>query len=250
MAAIRLVRLAFHGENIFRPKSLRVDSEKDHVAAFKKRYFGFCYQCGVIVDHPMYSNVMIFVISFTGILAGMACSTNQSPAYLATLDSLGWLIQAIFTLDCLLKFLAEYRRFWYYFYDAWNLFDFFVVFVSYLSSANMISFNPIFLRLLRLFRVLKLLKQFKQLQVIISAISGCTLSVVIVGIFIFTYLSIYAAIGMSLFGENDPLHFGNMYVGVIAIFQSVTYDNWSGIMYVGLYGCEAFEYAGTVDWAA
>ena len=45
---------------------------------------------------------------------------------------------------------------------------------------------------------------------------------------------------MTLFGDNDPLHFGSIMASLFTFFQISTFDTWAPIMYVNLYGCDQF----------
>ena len=191
---------------------------------------------------------MIIIICLTGVLAGLSTMTSQSDSFYTTLDNLNWFVQAVFTLDVVIKIVAENVRPWLYFDDSWNNFDFFVVFVAYLSAFDLVQFNPIFFRLFRLFRVLKLLKKLKKLQVIINALTNCLLSVFIISVIIAIYLVIYASVGIALFRNNDPFQFGNYFMAILTLFQSTTYDNFGSVLYANLYGCEASPYPGLANW--
>jgi voltage-gated sodium channel len=191
---------------------------------------------------------MIIIIILSGILAALTTRKNVSAEFEILMDELNWFVQAVFTVDVVLKMLSENIRPWVFFYDSWNNFDFAIVAVSFISAGNLISFNPIFFRLFRLFRVLKLFKQFKRLQVIISAIANCALSVLIIGFVMLIYIIIYSSIGIAIFKRNDPFHFHSYYSAMLTTFQSMTYDNFSNILYVNLYGCDAYAYGGLLNW--
>jgi hypothetical protein len=49
---------------------------------------------------------------------------------------------------------------------------------------------------------------------------------------------------MLIFGQNDPLHFGNLSRSLLSCFQTATLDNWSGILYTNLYGCGTYPISG------
>jgi hypothetical protein len=49
---------------------------------------------------------------------------------------------------------------------------------------------------------------------------------------------IYSACAMTLFGENDPAHFGSMATSLFTFFQISTFDGWGPIMYINTYGCD------------
>ena len=58
-------------------------------------------------------------------------------------------------------------------------------------------------------------------------------------------MTLIAAIGHSLFKENDPAHFGNIRIGFLTMFQVLTLDSWSLLMYINMYGCDIIGYD---DW--
>ena len=51
---------------------------------------------------------------------------------------------------------------------------------------------------------------------------------------------IYSAVAISLFGDNDPNHFGSVGFAIFSFFQIATFDNWAPIMYINMYGCDRF----------
>jgi len=42
------------------------------------------------------------------------------------------------------------------------------------------------------------------------------------------------------FGSNDPGHFGDLGVAMLTLFQISTLASWSGVVYIGVYGCDEF----------
>jgi voltage-gated sodium channel len=64
------------------------------------------------------------------------------------------------------------------------------------------------LRLLRLLRVLKLVKSLPDLQLIVDALVQGLASIGYIGIILMMVFYLFAILGMELFEENDPWHFG------------------------------------------
>lgn len=44
------------------------------------------------------------------------------------------------------------------------------------------------------------------------------------------------ASGVILFGDNDPLHFGNLHNGMVTLFRVSTLDDWTDVAYIQIYG--------------
>lgn len=51
---------------------------------------------------------------------------------------------------------------------------------------------------------------------------------------------IYSAVAMTLFGDNDPNHFGSIATSLYTFFEISTFDGWAQVMYINMYGCDQF----------
>ena len=97
-------------------------------------------------------------------------------------------------------------------FDSWNVFDTVIVLGSWIMPAIGSDSGSLLtmLRLLRLLRVLKLVKSLPQLQVIVTALIMGLNSIGFIAIILFIFFYIFAIIGLMLFRENDPWHFGSL----------------------------------------
>ena len=50
---------------------------------------------------------------------------------------------------------------------------------------------------------------------------------------------------MSVFGENDPVHLGNLHIAFLT--PQATFEDWTDVMYFGIYGCQNYGYGGMED---
>ena len=153
-------------------------------------------------------------------------------------------IRLVFTVDVCCRLIAE-PYCWKYFIDDWNKFDVLIVLVSWIPVAAVGGKYLVALKMLRLLRLLKIVKRFKTLKIILSALSSSTRSIIMICGLMFLIMTLIAAIGHSLFRENDPAHFGNIRVGFLTMFQVLTLDSWSLLMYINMYGCDIIGYD---DW--
>lgn len=46
----------------------------------------------------------------------------------------------------------------------------------------------------------------------------------------------YAVVGVSMFGENDPLNMGSLHITLLTLFRCATLEDWSDIMYTATTG--------------
>lgn len=151
---------------------------------------------------------------------------------------------SIFTIEALLKILAEGEQPQVYFLDpedgTFNFFDFMIVVLSWAFFGQATQTAIQCMRLLRLLRFFTVVKNIAQLRVIvIGLIQGLKSSVYIVMLLLMViYMCSIAAV--DLFGENDPGHFGNITVALVTLFQISTETSWTGIVYTAMYGCDVY----------
>jgi voltage-gated sodium channel len=50
---------------------------------------------------------------------------------------------------------------------------------------------------------------------------------------------IYSIIGVFVFGDNDPMHFGDLHHALVTLFKVLTLEGWTDIMNIQLYGIHA-----------
>ena len=97
------------------------------------------------------------------------------------------------------------------------------------------------LRLFRLLRVLRLVTVIPRLQVIVGALLRSLPSMVYISILLFLLFYVYAVLGVILFRENDPIHFGNLWTSLLSLFRVVTLEDWTDVMYIQMFGSDAYE---------
>ena len=159
-------------------------------------------------------------------------------------------INWIFTVEVLVKLLGEDWHPWTYFYDNWNKFDFVIVFCSWLplllgllggSGGGGLGALKL-LRLLRLFRIMRVIKFLPELKVIIEALMVGMESIGFIALIMFVAFSLFAVAGMILFASNDPFHFGLLHRALLTLFRVSTFEDWTDVMYINVYGCSRWGY--------
>jgi len=153
-------------------------------------------------------------------------------------------ILAIFTIEVVLKLISFKFKWWRYFHSGWNNFDFIIVVGSYIPGAGSML---VVLRLLRLLRVLKLVRSLPALQVIVIALMQATKSIVWIGLIMFITFYVFAIGGMIFFRDNDPWHFGSLHIAMLSLFRAATFEDWTDIMYINMYGCDKYASNGMND---
>ena len=194
--------------------------------------------CRKIVESPWFNAFIICVIIAAGIVVGIQTFPAIDLAHAGLWEFLNRLILAIFTLEIVVKMTALSPQPWRYFKDSWNIFDFTIVVVCFLPFGG--AYAAV-LRLFRLLRVVRLVTVIPRLQILVGAMLKSLPSMFYVTILLFLLFYIYGVVGVMLFRENDPVHFGNLWTALLSLFRVVTLEDWTDIMYIQMYGSNAYE---------
>ena len=208
-----------------------------------------------IAEATWFQTFIILVILAAGVIVGIQTyeiSGTLKESLKPTLDMLDLIILGIFTIEVVVKVLAEGKKPWNYFTDGWNIFDFSIVAVALYALMPGVEINASFiavLRLARIFRVFKLVTAIPKLQILVGALIKSIPSMGYVGILLSILFYIYATMSVFFFGENDPLHFGTLEKAMLSLFRIVTLEDWTDIMYIQMWGCnhEIWGYSGILD---
>jgi len=85
------------------------------------------------------------------------------------------------------------------------------------------------------------LSQIRELQVIIMGLAAGLGSVVYISMLWLLVLYLYGVVGVTLFAENDPFHFGHLPMAMLTLFRCTTLEDWTDVMYINYYGCDAYD---------
>lgn len=194
-----------------------------------------------VADSPRFQNFITFVILFAGVLVGCETYPALVESHGTILHLLDKVVLAVFVVEIVVKMGAEGRRPWRYFTDGWNVFDFIIVAAAFLPVGSQ---YVTVLRLARLLRVLKLVRALPRLQLLVSALLKSIPSMAYVSVLLGLLFYIYGVAAVFIFGENDPIHFGNLQIAMVSLFRAVTLEDWTDLMYIQMFGCDNYGYAG------
>ncbi|MCI5055993.1 MAG: ion transporter [Flavobacteriales bacterium] len=198
-----------------------------------------------IADSKLFNNFIVGVILFAGILVGVETYKNFALEHHGILHALDQIVLWIFVAEVIIKIGAEGSKPWNYFKDGWNVFDFLIVAVCFLPIEAK-SFIAV-LRLARILRVLKLVTALPKLQMIVGALLKSIPSMGYVFLLLFIHFYIFAAMATFIYGENDPIHFYDLQTSFLSLFRAVTLEDWTDLMYINMYGSDAYGYDAQMD---
>ena len=180
-----------------------------------------------ITNHRLFKRAIIAVILLAGILAGLETDAGIVAAHGPLLRTLDGVVLGIFILEVVLKMAAHGRQPLNYFRDGWNIFDFMIVALCCLPVDSRFA---VVLRLARVLRLMRLVSALPKLQLLVGALFKSLSSMGYVSVLLGVILYIYAIVGVHLFGQHAPNHFGDLGLAFLTLFQMVTLDDWRNIL--------------------
>jgi len=212
------------------------------------RVANVCYDFSV---SKVFERGIMLVIVWAGIMVGISTEKAFVAENEEVLTVIETIILWIFIFEAVVKIIACEFQPWEYLYSpehgfqAWNIFDMSVILGSFVPGDSQSII--VVLRLLRLLRVLKLVRSLPALQVIVVALVKAIGSIGYIAIILGMCFYMAGILGMVLFKENDPVHFGHLSTTIITLFRCSTLEDWTDVMYINAYGCRYYGYAGMED---
>jgi voltage-gated sodium channel len=176
-----------------------------------------------VVRGKTFTNFILTVVFLNAIVIGLQCFPHIDAAYGSLFHSLDLLFLTIFSIEVILKLVAERTG---YFKDGWNLFDFIVV------AASIVFMNSQFVSVLRILRVLRILKTISSIHSLRRIITSLFMAIPTIGsisLLMIIVFYIYGVVGVTFFAEASPVYFGDLNKSLITLFQIATFDDWANI---------------------
>jgi len=199
---------------------------------------------GRLVDSSGFQYGILVVIGLAALLVGLETSRDLASKHARLLHGLDTLVVWIFVVEAALKMARHGRRWYSYFTDPWNVFDFVIVAVCLLPVGG--TYAAV-LRLARVLRAMRVVTAVPKLQLLVGSLLKSIPSLLYVGMLLGVLFYIYGVIGIFLFRGNDPVHFQNLSTALLTLFRVVTLEDWTDVMYIQMYGSDA--YPGYADFA-
>ena len=185
-----------------------------------------------IRNNNFFELTVISIILLSAVTVGFRTYEETfSPQLFSYLSYLDYFVTAFFLVEISLRLFSE-KSIFEFFKSAWNIFDFLIVVISLIPIENMES---VYLaRLIRVFRLLRLVTVIPQFRVLIESFLKAIPRVGYVLLFMFVEFYIFAAIGSILFQDISPMHWGNIGLAMLTLFQTATLEGWPDLMYQSL----------------
>ena len=185
-----------------------------------------------IRNNDYFEAFVISVILISAVTVGFRTYEESfDPEFFLYLSYLDYFITFVFLTEILIRMIAE-KSLIDFFKSSWNVFDFVIVAISLIPIESLDSI--LLARLVRVFRLLRLVSFIPQFRILIESFITAIPRVGYILLFMFVEFYIFAAIGSILFSEVSPMHWGNVGLAMLTLFQTATLEGWPDLMYQSL----------------
>lgn len=180
-----------------------------------------------LVGTNAFQRFIIGVIIISAILVGLETYPELHAEYISTFRVIDYSIQAIFTIEIILRIAAYGQKPFLFFKSTANVVDFLITALFYVPFGG--TYASVF-RLIRIIRVLRLVTALPRLQILVGALIKSMPLMGWISLLLLITMYVYGVLGSFLFGHIDPDHFGNLGVSLLTLFKIITLDGWTEIM--------------------
>ena len=175
-----------------------------------------------------YFEFFVITIIIISALEIGAKTYDLTPNALAFMKFLDVFITIFFLVEIIIRFIAEPEK-RNFFKNGWNIFDTLVVTISLIPVQE--SQMALLARLIRVFRVLRMVSVIPELRMLINSLLKALPQLGYVMLLLFIIFYIYAAIGSYLFGDINPVLWGNIAISMLTLFRVMTFEDWTDVQY-------------------
>jgi voltage-gated sodium channel len=174
-----------------------------------------------LINSAAFQRFIIVVILINAAILG-AMATDVSPDTYRLLHIADMICLAIFVAELLLKFIV--LRFGM-FKDPWNIFDLVVVGIALLPASGPLSV----LRALRVLRLMRLVTVIPSMRRVVTGMFAAIPGGASVAAVLLVMYYVASIIGVTLFRDVSPQHFGDLGTTFFTLFKMMTLEGWPDI---------------------
>lgn len=173
-----------------------------------------------------FHRAVIITIVANGVLLGLETSRGLVARWGPVFAALHLAISAFFVVEIALRLAASGRDLRRFLSDGWNLFDVVIVTASLLPQVGPLALVARLARLVRVARMVSILPELRLLVgTMLRSLGSLGHIVVLLGLIGYCY----ALVGVSLFRDVDPEHWGSLGRAGLTLFEVVTLEGWADL---------------------
>lgn len=175
----------------------------------------------VFTNSKLFQRFIIAVILLNAAILGIL-ATRVSPQTMQLLHTIDMVCLAIFVAELLLKFVTMRGAL---FKDPWNVFDIIVVGIAFLPASGSLSV----LRALRVLRLMRLVTVIPSMRRVVTGMFAAVPGGASVAAVLLVMYYVASIIGVMLFRDVAPQHFGNLGTTFFTLFKMMTLEGWPDV---------------------
>jgi voltage-gated sodium channel len=165
--------------------------------------------------------VIAFVILVNAVSLGLLTMPGIDGSTRSAFETLDSFALYIYSTELVLRMVSYGKKPWEFFRRSWNVFDFAIIALSPVFAGQIVI-----LRLLRLLRLVRIFRFLPEVRVLTLSIIRSVPPLLSMGVLIFLALYIYGMAGVYIFGEELPIHWGNISIALTTLFILLTLENF------------------------
>jgi voltage-gated sodium channel len=174
-----------------------------------------------LINSTAFQRFIIVVILINAAILGFM-ATDVTPETYHLLHIADMVCLAIFVGELLLKFTVMRLNM---FKDPWNIFDLIVVGIALLPASGPLSV----LRALRVLRLMRLVTVIPSMRRVVSGMFAAIPGGASVAAVLLVMYYVASIIGVTLFRDVSPQHFGDLGTTFFTLFKMMTLEGWPDI---------------------
>jgi voltage-gated sodium channel len=203
------------------------------------------YAMQEVVDSNAYEICIQCLVVFSGICVGVEIGYEVENTFFRSMELAFFFV---FLVEAITKICCRPHKPWLYFTGKFalvNRFDFALVVVSTPGLVSQGASASI-LRLIRLGRLVRIVESSAKMKVILYGLAKGLEAVAYVMVLMLIVFYIYSVVGVTLFKENDPWHFGNIALAFETLLRCMSMEDWTDVWYTNYYGCDIYGSIGGI----
>jgi voltage-gated sodium channel len=184
---------------------------------------GLTARCRRLVAAPAFERTVVGLILLNAVVLGLETTPSMEARWGGVLDRIDAALLAAFCVELVLRVAACWPRLGAFFRNGWNVFDAAVVLAALLPAIGPTAGVA---RLARVLRVARLVSTVPELRIVVGtmlrSIPALSHVLLLLGLLIY----VYGVLGVQLFREADPAHWGSLPIAFGTLFQILTLEGW------------------------
>lgn len=174
-----------------------------------------------VVYSTPFEAFIAFVILINAVSLGLLTMPGVEGSTRAAFEKLDSFALYIYTAELVIRMISYGKKPWEFFRRGWNIFDFAIIALSPIFAGQIVV-----LRLLRLLRLIRIFRFLPEVRVLTLSIIRSIPPLLSMGVLIFLALFIYGMAGVYIFGEELPVHWGDISIALTTLFILLTLENF------------------------